>query len=102
MSVRFITIVLAGVSCFALFSTRALGPNGGTPTATQVEINSAADTAMRMREWQLTHISDEVNDHFKKQMVALFPQIREDFTHMQIVNNEMMQAVFVKKSMNYK
>jgi hypothetical protein len=42
------------------------------------------------------HIPDEVNKHFKKEQLSLFSQIREDFTRLQIVNNEMMQNVFVK------
>ena len=40
-------------------------------------------------------IPEEVNKHFKKEQLLLFAQIQEDFTQLQIVNNELMQNVFV-------
>ena len=61
-----------------------------------------AQREMSAREWALTHIPDEVNKHFKKEQVSLFAQIREDFTRLQVINNEMMQTVFVKKSIDRK
>jgi len=61
-----------------------------------------AQREMSAREWALTHIPDEVNKHFKKDQVSLFAQIREDFTRLQVINNEMMQTVFVKKSIDRK
>jgi len=64
--------------------------------------NSPAQSEMQAREWALAHIPDEVNKHFKKEQVSLFAQIREDFTHLQLVNNEMMQTVFVKKNVDRK
>ena len=54
------------------------------------------------REWALTHIPDEVNKRFKKEQVSLFAQIREDFTRLQVINNEMMQTVFVNKNIDRK
>jgi len=57
---------------------------------------------MQAREWALTHVSDEVNKHFKKEQISLFAQIREDFTRLQLLNNEMMQTVFVKRSVDLK
>ena len=51
---------------------------------------------MQAREWALTHIPDEVNKHFKKEQISLFEQIRDDFTRLQLINNEMMQIVFVE------
>ncbi len=64
--------------------------------------NSPAQSEMQAREWALAHIPDEVNKHFKKEQVSLFAQIREDFTRLQVVNNEMMQTVFVKKNVDRK
>lgn len=61
-----------------------------------------AQREMSAREWALTHIPDEVNKHFKKEQVSLFAQIREDFTRLQVINNEMMQTVFVKKNIDPK
>ena len=61
-----------------------------------------AQREMQAREWALTHIPDEVNKHFKKEQVSLFAQIREDFTRLQVINNEMMQAVFVKRNIDPK
>lgn len=64
--------------------------------------NSPAQREMQAREWALTHIPDEVNKHFKKEQISLFAQIREDFTRLQVINNEMMRAVFVKSTINRK
>jgi hypothetical protein len=64
--------------------------------------NSPAQSEMQAREWALAHVPDEVNKHFKKEKVSLFAQIREDFTRLQLVNNEMMQTVFVKKIVDRK
>jgi hypothetical protein len=64
--------------------------------------NSQAQREMQAREWALTHIQEEVNKHFKKEQISLFAQIREDFTRIQLINNEMMQTVFVKRNVNHK
>jgi hypothetical protein len=57
---------------------------------------------MMSREWNLNHSTEEANKQFKKDQVSLFRQIHEDFTRMQIVNNETMKAIFVNKSIDYK
>jgi len=54
------------------------------------------------REWNLTHITDEADKKFRKEVISLFPQVQEDFRRLQIVNNEMMQTVFVAKSLDYR
>jgi hypothetical protein len=64
--------------------------------------NSQAQREMQAREWALTHFPDEVNKRFKKEQVSLFAQIREDFTRLQVINNEMMQTVFVKRNIDQK
>jgi hypothetical protein len=64
--------------------------------------NSSAQREMQAREWALTHIPDEVNKHFKREQVSLFAQIREDFTRLQLINNELMRTVFVKKNVDLK
>jgi hypothetical protein len=64
--------------------------------------NGTAQREMQAREWALTHIPDEVNKHFKKERISLFAQIREDFTRLQLINNELMRTVFVKKSVDLK
>ena len=64
--------------------------------------NSPAQRDMQAREWALTHIPDEVNKHFRKEQISLFAQIREDFTRLQLVNNEMMDTVFDKRNVDRK
>ena len=64
--------------------------------------NSPAQREMQAREWALTHIPDEVNKHFKKEQISLFAQIREDFTRLQVIDNEMMRTVFVKSTIDRK
>jgi hypothetical protein len=51
---------------------------------------------IQSREWALTHISDEVRRHFSQQTKPSLPEIREDFHELQVVNNELMKAVFIK------
>jgi len=41
-------------------------------------------------------------EQFKKEQISLFPQIKEDFKLIQIVNNDLMKLVFVKKLVDYK
>ena len=74
------------------------------PSFAQSTLNSngPAQNGMQAREWALTHIPDEVNKHFQKEQSSLFAQIREDFRRLQIVNNEMMQTVFVNSNVDRK
>src|SRR4026208_2147791 len=62
-----------------------------TPLSAQVRSGD-----LQAREWALTHVSDEVNKHFKKEQISLFAQIRDDFTRLQVIHNKMMQMVFVE------
>jgi len=52
------------------------------------------------REWNLDHIGEGAQ--IKKESISLFPQIKEDFKLIQIVNNDLMKLVFVKKIVDYK
>lgn len=98
-----VIIFCACLSLFLLSKTvSAQSAGNGRPAAPVETINSPDQVAMRMREWSLTHIADDINSHFKKDSVSLFPQIREDFTQIQKVNNQTMQTVFVQKSTDYK
>jgi hypothetical protein len=73
--------------------------SNGTTTMTA---SKRAEQDLMNREWNLTHIPDEVNKQFKTEQVSVFPQVQEDFTRIQIINNNMMQMVFVNKSFDYK
>jgi hypothetical protein len=64
--------------------------------------SGSAQREMQAREWALTHVPDEVNKHFRKEQRSLFVQIREDFTRLQMINNEMMRTVFVKGNVDLK
>lgn len=84
----------------AAATARAQGRNSSAPsTATVVR---SAEQDMMSREWNLTHISDQVNGQFKTEQVSIFRQVQEDFTNLQVVNNKMMQTVFVAKNLDYK
>jgi hypothetical protein len=54
------------------------------------------------REWNLSHIDKKSDELFRKERVSFFPQIKEDFKLIQVVNNNMMEILFVKKSVDYK
>jgi hypothetical protein len=55
-----------------------------------------------LNEWRRTHMTEEVNKHFEKKRISLMPQIKEDFTRIQIVNNAMMRKVFGNDVLDYK
>jgi hypothetical protein len=76
-------------------------PQVGVRQSTMSPI-TAGQRELQAREWALTHIPDEVNKHFKKEQVSLFKEIRENFVRLQVINNEMMQTVFVKKNVDRK
>src|ERR1043166_7783285 len=96
----------APLSAFALLffaasaTARAQGRNSSMPSPAVVERNAEQD--MMSREWNLTHIPDQVNGQFKTEQVSVFRQVQEDFTNLQVANNKMMQAVFVAKNLDYK
>jgi hypothetical protein len=71
-------------------------------SAQSTTMNSPSQRDMQSREWALTHIPEEVNKHFRRDSVSLFAQIREDFTRIQAINNQMMQTVFVDKVLDIK
>src|SRR5712692_4545857 len=79
-------------------SHRAQGSRNRPPTEI---VTRSTEQDMLSREWNLTHIPDEVNKQFKKEQVSLFPQVEEDFTRIQVVNNDLMKAVFINKKVDY-
>ena len=58
----------------------------GNRTPPQTVIRNAEQDLMS-REWNLTHIPDQVDGQFKKEQVSTFHQVQEDFTNIQAVNN---------------
>jgi hypothetical protein len=54
------------------------------------------------REWNLTHIPDQVNGQFKAEQVSVFRQVQDDFNNIQVADNRVMKAVFVEKTLDYK
>jgi hypothetical protein len=92
----FITLSVAAAYVSTLnFYVRAQGGS-----RSQIEARRAAEADLISREWNLTHIGDD--EQFKKEQISLFPQIKEDFKLIQIVNNDLMKLVFVKRVVNYK
>ncbi len=65
-------------------------------------INRNIEQDLMSREWNLTHIPDQVNGQFKQEQVSTFHQVQEDFTNIQVVNNRMLKTVFLDKSLDYK
>jgi hypothetical protein len=96
----------ASLSAFVLLffaasaTARAQSRSSSMPSPAVVERNAEQD--MMSREWNLTHIPDQVNGQFKTEQVSVFRQVQEDFTNLQLANNKMMQTVFVAKNLDYK
>lgn len=84
----------------AAVTSRAQGRNSSTPSPAAVARDAEQD--MMSREWNLTHIPDQINGQFKTEQVSIFRQVQEDFTNLQLANNKMMQTVFVAKNLDYK
>jgi len=94
------TLSIAFILLIAPLTSSLMAQGGIRPSP--LDPQSAAQREMQAREWALNHVPDEVNKHFKKERVSLFAQIREDFTRIQLINNEMMQTVFVQKNIDKK
>lgn len=77
------------------------------PTMAQRQRNkSVADrnrtNQVAFSEWGRTHMKEVAEKQFKKRRLSLLPLIKEDFTRIQIVNNEMMRKVFDDEVLDYK
>lgn len=95
----FFSLVVAGVYDSTLdFQVRAQG-RGST---SQEIARRTSEMDLMTREWNLSHIDKKGEEQFRKERVSLFPQIKEDFKLIQVVNNNMMATLFVKKSVDYK
>ncbi|HVG35474.1 MAG TPA: hypothetical protein VM911_20655 [Pyrinomonadaceae bacterium] len=78
-----------------------------TPLLAQRDRNkSLADKNRNSRvafsEWQRTHMAEVAEKQFKKRRLSLLPLIKEDFTRIQVVNNEMMRKIFDDEVLDYK
>lgn len=85
------------VSLFFAFSARA---QGSRPAPSGAATKSAEQDIMS-REWNLTHMTEQINQQFKKDQVQLFPEIKKDFSTLQTANNDLMRSVFVNNVINY-
>ena len=90
-SVAFYTLLVASFAFTIDHKSTCLGQS-----RPPLDPNGASQRDMQSREWALNHISDEVNKHFKKEKQSMFAQVRDDFKRLQIVDNELMDTVFVK------
>jgi hypothetical protein len=88
-------LVLKALVTVGVVTSATVFAQSPRPYSVQPSIPSQRD--LQSREWALSHIADDVNKHFKKEQVVLYSQAREDFTQMQVIDNEVMKTVFVKK-----
>ena len=77
-----------------------------TPVMAQRSRNRPAEARAKtnqgaLNEWQRTHMTEQVNKIFEKRRISLFPQIKEDFSRIQLVNNEMMRKVYDGEGLDY-
>lgn len=78
-------------------ATTTLAQRPPRPAEQRARSNQAA-----LNEWRRTHMKEELDKQFKKKIISLMPQIKEDFTRIQIVNNAMMRKVFDDAVLDYK
>jgi hypothetical protein len=79
----------------AAFTTPGQGRNP------RVESDRKSEQDLMSREWNLTHMTEQINQQFKKDQVQLFPEIKKDFSTLQTANNDLMRSVFVNNVINY-
>lgn len=79
----------------AAFTTQGQGRNP------RVESDRKSEQDLMSREWNLTHMTEQINKQFKKDQVQLFPEIKKDFSTLQTANNDLMRSVFVNNVINY-
>jgi hypothetical protein len=78
-----------------------------TPLMAQRERNRALaeknrNNQVAFSEWRRTHMAEVAEKQFKKKRLSLLPLIKEDFTRIQVVNNEMMRKIFDDEVLDYK
>lgn len=79
----------------AAFTTPGQGRNP------RVESDRKSEQDLMSREWNLTHMTEQINKQFKKDQVQLFPEIKKDFSTLQTANNDLMRSVFVNNVIDY-
>ena len=79
----------------AVFTAQGQGRNP------RVENDRKTEQDMMSREWNLTHMTEQINKQFKQDQVHLFPEIKKDFSTLQTTNNDLMRSVFVSNVINY-
>jgi hypothetical protein len=99
-SAKFSASLAASALLFFAAASAPRAQGGRNPSPATIARNAEQD--MMSREWNLTHIPDQVNGQFKTEQVSVFRQVQEDFTNLQLANNKMMKAVFVAKNLDYK
>jgi hypothetical protein len=67
----------------------------------RVENDRKTEQDLMSREWNLTHMTEQINKQFKQDQVHLFPEIKKDFAMLQTTNNDLMRSVFVSNVVNY-
>jgi hypothetical protein len=53
------------------------------------------------REWNLTHMTEQIDKQFKQDQIHLFPEIKKDFSTLQTTNNDLMRSIFVSNVIDY-
>jgi hypothetical protein len=91
----------AALTVFCLLPAISVQAQGSRRAPTQTAVKTSEQDLMS-REWNLTHIPDQVNGNFKKEQISIFRQVQDDFTNIQTVNNDLMRSIFVHNSIDYR
>lgn len=91
LSASFVLLLASATTLFAQRDNRARA----------AEVRARSNQAA-LNEWRRTHMKEELEKQFEKRRISLLPQIKEDFTRLQIVNNAMMRKVFDEEVLDYR
>jgi hypothetical protein len=94
---RILLLPAAALLLMLASATTLLAQRPPRPAEQRARSNQAA-----LNEWRRTHMKEELDKQFKKKLISLLPQIKEDFTRIQVVNNAMMRKVFDDAVLDYK
>ena len=71
------------------------------PRNPRVDSARKTEQDLMSREWNLTHMTEQIDKQFKQDQVHLFPEIKKDFSTLQTTNNDLMRSVFVSNVIDY-
>jgi hypothetical protein len=96
-TIRFTLRIVAMVGCALLFSPLVLGQESEIEKAKRAEMERrAGDNERRLATWELRMAEVRRPPDRQRDASLAYTQIREDYKHIQIVNNDLARQVTLR------